>query len=245
MSTTARTMQITGITAIVAIGLLSSSTTALAAPPRAGTQPHAAAGHGLKCAKTATIVRRHGTGKVVVYGVKHPSGDTFTGKIVKRHNVYRLQGKRITLRFDSNHYSLSNGTIFKLGCSGDAVGDPATMPSLDVLRGTIRVRTTLARHGSVFTEEALFGPAPADHHRMRYTVTRTTKKKHVSVRAMQKWFAGYRDQPTGTSRGATTSKPKLNVTPYVGPNHGTCRVVQSAKLVTKRSYGHGTAAYHF
>jgi hypothetical protein len=229
----------------VAIGMVASSANAVAAPPRSAGQAPTAAGHGLKCAKTASIVARHGAGKIVIYGVKHPSGDTFAGKTVKRHNVYRLKGQRIRLRFDTNRYALSNGTIFKLGCSGDAAGDPAIMPSLDVLRGTIRVHTTVARHGSVYTEEALFGPAPADHHRMAYTITRTTKKKHVSVRAMQNWFAGYRNQPTGTSRGKTTTKPKLNVTPYVGPHHGTCRVVQSAKLVTKRSYGHGTAAYHF
>jgi hypothetical protein len=221
LRTRARTIQISATSVIISLGLAAFGSSGAAASPRAG-----AAGNGLKCAKTARIVSSHGAGKITVYGQRHPSGDTFGKKVLHRHNAYELSGKRITLEFGTNHYQLSDGSIFMLNCSGESVSEPAIMPSLIVLRGKIRVHTTKSRNGSVYTEEALFGPLAG------------------SNKPMKLWFANVVDQPQGTSRGVTTTSSKLNVTPYVGPKQGTCRAVQSAKLVS-RSFNHGTAKYNF
>jgi hypothetical protein len=239
LSTRARTIQISATSVIISLGLAAFGSSGAAASPRAG-----AAGNGLKCAKTARIVSSHGAGKITVYGQRHPSGDTFGKKVLHRHNAYELSGKRITLEFGTNHYQLSDGSIFMLNCSGESVSEPAIMPSLIVLRGKIRVHTTKSRNGSVYTEEALFGPLAGSNKPMKFTITRTPKKKNLDIVDIQKWFANVVDQPQGTSRGVTTTSSKLNVTPYVGPKQGTCRAVQSAKLVS-RSFNHGTAKYNF
>lgn len=239
-----RTIRTAVVTASLVMGMAAFTTTGAVAHPR-DSSAGSVAGSGLKCAKTAQIVGHHGHGSITIYGVQTPNGAPFHGKKVTRHHAYQLNGERITLSFGTDRYRLSDGTIFSLGCSGEAVGDPAVMPSLNVLRGTIRVHTTATRHGSVFTEEALMGTVAGASHPMSYTVTRTTKKKHLTLLDKETWFAGYRNQPAGTSTVASTSTPNVNVTPYVGSHHGTCRVVRSAKLVTKGTYGRGTAKYHF
>lgn len=199
----------------------------------------------LPCAKTAKIIAHQGSGTVQFYDQHHTSGATLHGSTLTRTHAYRLEGEHITLLFGSNHFKVSNGSIVALGCSGDAAGDRAVMPMLRTLVGTITVTTTATRHGSVATEEGLFGMVAGNHTPLHYTVKRITTKKSLSSIDIAKWFGDYVSQPNGTSTVKSTNRPKMNVTPYVGPHRGTCRAVRAAKLVTSGNYGHGTAHYTF
>lgn len=207
----------------------------------------AASASSLPCAPTATIVSRTGSGYVAW------AGKETRGKLVKFRgrtltngiHFYELHAEAITLRFGRNTFALRGNAVFALSCSGEAVGQKAKMPSIRLLRGTTTVRTTHAVEGSVATEEGLYSPVPGSR-ATSFTVTRTLRQRtSLSMTQRVDWFLNYRNQPTGTSVSATRTRTLLNVTPYVGSRHGSCRHVHSAVLTTRKSFGHGTAVYHF
>ncbi|MGH8862967.1 MAG: hypothetical protein ACRDVG_17310, partial [Jatrophihabitantaceae bacterium] len=79
-----------------------------------------------------------------------------------------------------------------------------------------------------------------------FSVVRTLRQ-HTALTMNQRvnWYLGYRNQPAGTTISRTRTNLRVNITPYVGPRHGSCRQVHSAVLTTTTTFGHGTAIYHF
>jgi hypothetical protein len=200
---------------------------------------------GASCAKTAMITARHGDGTMYVLDKRHPQGKVFNGSTLRRGHAYATDGVRITLRFGGSHFKVGGDSIIKLGCSGDAVGDPAVMPSLGLLDGKIKVVTTRRSHGSVATEEGLFGVVPGTSRVLHYKVVRQASTNDITPTDVAQWYAEYAGQLDGRSVVKTTNGPDLNVTPYVGSDPGTCRAVRSAKLITHGNFGNGTARYNF
>jgi len=227
--------------------LVVSSSLVLAAGCALTPASASAASSSLPCASSARITSRSGPGYLEWAG-KETQGKLrkFTGKKVTRGvHFYELKRTTIKLRFGGNTFRLGANAIFALGCSGEAAGDRAIMPSIRFLRGSATVHTTHAVEGSVVTEEALYGPVVSSR-ATSYAVIRTLHQhKALTLGQTVNWFLDYRNQPTGTSTTKTHTSLRVNVTPYVGPRHGSCRQVHSAKLVTTRSFGHGTAVYHF
>jgi hypothetical protein len=200
------------------------------------------------CATTAKIVHTHGKGYLAWAGketkgaVKHFHGS----KLTEGAHFWELHGETITLSFDHNTYALAGDAVFMMGCSGLAAGDKAVMPSITMLTGTAVVKTTDAVEGSVLTEENLIGQR-TNGPGMTYSVARKLHQHHaLTMQQKINWFLNYSNQPTGSTTSKTlTHHKKLNITPYVGSKHGTCRTVKSAVLTTSGSYGHGHAVYHF
>jgi hypothetical protein len=201
----------------------------------------------LPCASSARITARTGSGHVAWAG-KETNGKliTFTGTTLTRgDHFYELYSKTIVLSFGKNTYRLSGNAVFDLGCSGEAAGDRAIMPSISMLRGKATVRTTHVVEGSVLTEEDLVGPIPSSA-ATKYQVVRKLKQTTtLTMRQKIDWYQDLYRQPTGSTTSKTLTTTRVNVTPYVGPRHGTCRHVHSSVLTTTTTYGHGTAVYHF
>ena len=225
---------------LVGVGLIAAATVVIgpAAVASASTLP---------CASSATITARSGTGHIAWAG-KETKGKLvrFTGKRLTRGaHFYELYSKTIVLSFGKNTYTLSGNAVFDLGCSGEAAGDRAIMPSISMLRGTAIVKTTRAVEGSISTEENLVGPIP-NSAATKYKVVR--KLKQTTTLTMQQkinWYEDLYRQPTGSTTSKTLTTIRVNVTPNVGPRRGSCRQVHSAVLTTTTAFGHGTAVYHF
>ncbi|MGH3471776.1 MAG: hypothetical protein ACRDPG_06995 [Nocardioidaceae bacterium] len=196
------------------------------------------------CAKSATIVKKAGTGHIDEYSQATPNGAPFRGTtLTAGAHFYALHALSIRFRFGGDTYTLANNAIFAFGCSGVTRAQGAIMPEVRMLRGSARVLTTRTVLGSVSTEEGLYGPVTSNP-AMTFTVSRTPKDSTLSLNQKMEWFLNYTTQPRGTSKVARVSAGKLvNVTPYVGPRIGSCRHAISALLVTKTTFGHGTATY--
>lgn len=196
-----------------------------------------------QCASTATITDRSGDGQVEWYGQEAPTGATWHGDTVRRKHFYELHHLAITIDFGHVTYTISRNAIFRIGCSGVSAGSPLEVPDVSLMRGKAVVHTTRRVPGSVSTEEGLFGPVPGGG-AMAYLVSRAlTQSAPPSMNDKIYWYADYSNQPVGTTDTQAKSADKVNVTPYVGPDPGTCRHVDSAELTTKSSFGHGTATY--
>jgi hypothetical protein len=118
------------------------------------------------------------------------------------------------------------GTFVSMSCFGFAVGDPANNPALYVLQGTATVHDRGSRPLGVLTIEALVGPAPQQQGQRLNFTTGEHYGKHT---------------PSTTRVGTLRHTPYINVTPYVGPEPGTCRHAISATLISSR--GEGKAIY--
>ena len=208
---------------------------------------------GWQCASTATVkkvvdVSKDGSGVIQRYGPGSPTGAPWTPSAkddaFRRTHFYELRNVRVTLNYGGAIETVSPGSVVMLTCAGVAVGKPLDVPNLQMLNGSVDVTTTDAVPATVSTEEGLFGPVPGSP-AMKYSVSRDLAKPDVSLMQALLWYGDYANQPSGTTTTKTLAKPlQVNVTPFVGPEHGHCRQVDSATLTTGASAGHGTAVYH-
>jgi hypothetical protein len=218
----------------VAVLSLAIGTTVAVAPP--------ASAAGWQCAKTAHVEDVSGPGYVNWYGQEAPTGEKWKGETLKREHFYELHHVHVRLSFGGATEVLSGNAIVLLGCSGVSAGSPEDIPNLVVLTGTIVVHATHATPATVSTEEGLFGPVPGSA-AMVYKVHRSLTDSALTLEEALAWYSNNQFQPTGTTKTRTKSGLKVNVTPYVGTDPGTCRQVDHAVLTTKKSYGNGTAVY--
>lgn len=119
------------------------------------------------------------------------------------------------------------GTFVSMSCFGFAVGDPANNPALYVLQGTATVHDRGTRPLGILTIEALVGPAPQQQGQRLNFTTGEHYGKHT---------------PSTTRVHTLRHTPYVNITPYVGPEPGTCRHAISATLIS--SGATGKAIYH-
>jgi hypothetical protein len=170
----------------------------------------------------------------------------FTGSHLNNgQHFYELHDLTVKINFGGDGYTIGGNAVLDRGCSGLAVGQSAIMPRIKLLVGSATVKTTHAVEGSVSTEESLLGQVP-ESAAMSYSMTRVLNQ-NTALTLTQKirWFQELVNQPIGVTTVKTLTGVLANVTPYVGPSHGVCRHVHSAKLTMASSYGHGTADYNF
>jgi len=219
---------------IVAILSLALGSTVAIAPPASAVA--------WTCAKTAHIDSVSGRGYINIYGLRTPTGAKWHGDTMRRHHFYELHNVDVKLTYGGVHEGLTGEAIVYLSCAGIAAGDPLDVPNIVLLRGSDVVHATKETPATVSTEEGLFGPVPGSA-AMVYRVHRSLTDDKLTLEGALAWFDDYQFQPTGTTTTKTMSGLKVNVTPYVGKDPGTCRHVDHAVLVTKKTYGNGTAVY--
>lgn len=218
---------------LVVAAALAGSTLGVATPAGAS---------GWECARTAHIDSVTGPGYLNIYGLKTPTGQKWSGDTIRRHHFYELHHVHVRVTYGDATEELSGNAIVMLTCSGKAAGDPLDVPNLVMLRGTAVVHATKGSPDTVSTEEGLFGPVPGSA-AMVYKVHRSLADSDLTLEGALAWYDNYENQPTGRSTTKTVSGLKVNVTPYVGKDPGTCRQVDHAALTTTKSYGQGTAVY--
>jgi hypothetical protein len=194
------------------------------------------------CAKTAQIEHVSGPGYINIYGRRTPTGAKWHGDAMQRNHFYELHNVQVTVNYGGATEILSGGAIVMLTCAGKAAGDPLDVPNIEMLKGTDVVHATKATAATVSDEEGLFGPIPGSD-AMVYRVHRSLTDDNLTLEAALAWYDDSQFQPTGTTKAKSKSAPRLNVTPYVGKDPGSCRHVDHAVLVTDKSYGQGTAVY--
>lgn len=191
------------------------------------------------CPSTATIQGSSGTGSVIDFDQHHPDGAPLRGNVLHqetnyvRGHFYELNGVSITLRDGLNTYHLSPGSIIALQCYGQAKGSSVLYPAVDMLTGRATVDVSASDPGGVLTNEGLYGPIPGQSISHGYTFQAArTPRGQVGHMGLLNWFAGYANQPTGTTTIAVQGASLVNVTPYVGPGQGHCRHVRKAILTS-------------
>ena len=194
------------------------------------------------CASTAHVDNVSGPGYMNWYGQEAPTGKKWHGVTMKRDHFYELHHVHVRISYGGATEVLSGNAIVLLSCAGIAAGDPLDVPNIVMLRGTDVVHATHAVPATVSTEEGLFGPVPGSA-AMVFQVHRSLTDSQLTLEEAIAWYQGYNNQPTGTSATKTESGLKVNVTPYVGPDPGSCRHVDHATLTTTKTFGHGTAVY--
>jgi hypothetical protein len=219
--------------AVVALTLAVGATVAVAPPASAVAWT---------CAKTAHIDSVTGSGYLNIYGSKTPTGAKWHGDTMRRNHFYELHHVQVHVSYGGASEVLGDNAIVHLSCAGIAAGDPLDVPNVVMLRGTDVVHATRGTPATVSTEEGLFGPVPGSQ-AMVYRVHRSLTDDNLTLEGALAWFDDYQNQPTGTSTTKSKVDLTVNVTPYVGKDPGTCRQVDHAVLVTKGTYGRGTAVY--
>jgi hypothetical protein len=216
---------------LVSVGLL-----ALVLGATAQARPTASAAP--TCPPASAEVTKGAAG-VVEYSPAHSDGAPLRGKsLTYPQRFYRLNAA-VELSLRGNTIWASKGSILRLGCYRlSRTGRP--LPAVNLLRGSLKVKSTGEHPAGVTTEEGLFDPRVTGE--LVYTVKRNlTKPGEVTMQQLVSWFAFFPDQPKGTTT-VVSAKP-VGVTPYVGPKPGTCRYVHGARLTTTTRYGVGTATY--
>jgi hypothetical protein len=174
---------------------------------------------------------------------------------VQLGHAYEVHGAGATLRGSGSSFEVADGSIFRLSCHDG--GDVA----LQLGDGSVQVETHGPDPAGVITPEGLFAPLQGGTS-LRFTIKRHNAKSLAGADPMTiAALLGGAEDPRvfGTTRVARVGHSKLavNVTPYVGPREGDCRLVSSARLTSngttvgpikghKGKYRHlvGTAAYH-
>jgi hypothetical protein len=194
-----------------------------------------------KAPSTAKIVKKSGAGQVIAYGSTAPEGAPMTGKTLKRHQVYELDGVSATIRMGRTTYKATPGTIVSLNSYAASKGAPQ-QPALALMVGRLDVSTTRKSPGGVMNEEGLFNPiSPL---KMRYRVSRTLNDPaEIGPGDVLAFFANLAGQRAGTTTVSSLDGSTVNVTPYVGSKPGTCRHADKATLKSTSRYGKGTADY--
>lgn len=202
--------------------------------------PAAAAHAAVPCPKISAPVTGDKAG-ITDFNPDQPEGGELEGNRIRFPGHFYKTEDAIRIVVRGNRYTVGPDSIFKFSCYGRSRADKKLKPALDLLRGSVEVRTSAAAPGGVTTEEGLYDPR--EDPTMTYTVTRTLSMTgEPSLEDILGWFAGFADQPTGTTNVVSTGST-VGVTPYVGSRRGSCRYVHKARLTTKGRYGRGTARY--
>ena len=168
------------------------------------------------------------------------------GKIRFPGHFYEATAE-IVVKVRGNTYWIEEGSTFKFSCYGSSASDKRLKPALDLLEGSVKVKTVSGRPGGVMTPEGLYDPRKDST--MVFTVKRTlTSDAELTLDDMMAWFANLRTQRLGTTTvTAPKSGPIVGVTPYVGQNSGSCRYVHGARLTStgydSKGFTKGRATY--
>lgn len=204
-----------------------------------GAPAHARATADAPTCPPASAEVTKGAAGIVEHSPTRPNGTPLHGNsLTYPKRFYRLNAAA-EFRFRGNTIWASKGSILKLDCYRTSrTGRP--LPDVNLLRGSLKIKSPGDHPAGVFTEEGLFDPRlPGE---VVYTVTRIlTKPGEVDMPQLMSWFAFFPDQPKGTT--TITAPRHVGVTPYVGPKPGTCRHVHGARLTTTTQYGVGSASY--
>jgi hypothetical protein len=201
-------------------------------------------------------------GQVIDRNFRNPtSQEDITGKPLAKPgrvtlgHAYEMKGAGATLRGSGSSFQVGDGSIFTVSChDGRDV-------ALQLGEGSVTVKTHGRDPAGVITPEGLFAPltggTPLRFSLRRHNVTPLEGADPATVIAV---LSGAEDERVlGTTHVARVGHSKLavNVTPYVGPREGDCRLVKSARLTSngttvgpikghKGVYRHlvGTATYH-
>jgi hypothetical protein len=179
---------------------------------------------------------------------------TTLGPLLYAH-AYEVHGGGVTLRGTGSSFAVGDGSLFSVTChDGRDV-------ALQFGQGSVTVRTQGRDPAGVITPEGLFAPLTGGTP-LRFTVGRRSAKSldGADPQTIAAVLTGVEDERVfGTTSVARVGRSKLavNVTPYVGPREGDCRLVTSARLTSNattvgRIKGHrgvyrhlvGTATYH-
>lgn len=202
--------------------------------------PAAAADAAVPCPKISAPLTGDKAG-ITDFNQDQPEGGKLEGDRIRFPGHFYKTTEAIKIVVRGNSYVVGPDSIFKFSCYGRSKADKKLKPALDLLRGSVKVKTSAAAPGGVITEEGLYDPR--EDPTITYTVTRALSMMgEPSLEDILEWFTSQADQPTGTTNVASTGST-VGVTPYVGSRPGSCRYVHRARLTTKGRYGRGTARY--
>ena len=183
------------------------------------------------CARSAKVI--HGTVAIPGYSgaptalVRDESKDKVVHHLHLRPVV--VKSRHATILFQHVTYRVTKGSMIVRTCFGESVGSTVLFPSLRMFNGSAVVHAPAGHPGAVDTSEALINPY------QRAGQTFSVKLTHTSPDNVE--------QGTVTVR-RTAGNGLVNVTPYVGPQPGTCRDVLKARLVSpSRRHKQGLAYY--
>jgi hypothetical protein len=241
-------------------GALTAVTVALCATVAGPPIAHAAAKNGCQAG-----LRFAGTGsgtQIIDRNFRNPSSpQDVEGKPLanpgrlKPGHAYEVHGGPVSLLGSGSSYAVADGSIFMMDCH-DAGDIDVTLGD-----GSVEVETHGRYPAGVSTPEGLFAPLTGGTS-LRFTVKRHNAKPIAGAdpRTLAALLGGVEDARVfGTTDVARVGRSKLavNVTPYVGPREGDCRLVKSARLTSNGTkvgpikghngvYRHlvGTARYH-
>ena len=126
-------------------------------------------------------------------------------------------------------YTLGEGTSVRLTCFGETKSEGAIFPNLAILQGWVKVKAPAGHPGGVSTSGALVNPFQRAGQTFKVQLTGEHQADY---------------EPPITKVTKLAGSGLVNVTPYVGPQPGTCRDVKTAKLVmASRKHPHGLAYY--
>jgi hypothetical protein len=176
---------------------------------------------------------------VTGYSRKTPTGaplKTTTLALGAHFYTFTAGGKLV---FGRNTFTVSRNATVRLMCAAPSAARTLNYPRVALFAGTVSVHTTLKHSGEIVVPEALLTPNPSGPYRLAVTVTR--KPVSTSLTGMMYWLNNYTNQPRGVA--TITSKPGLDVTPYVGKRVGDCRYsTTKAILSSKGAKGYGRTA---
>lgn len=211
--------------------------------------PSAASAGGTHCRGSATISATAGITDHDFIGIPGPTGtlaSPLASPTLRFGHVYQLGGTRATVTFGDVRFLATAGTVLSLGCFGQVVGGPL-LPSLRLESGSVTVFGSVSHPGGVDTVEALANPVLGYPRPLRFTVTRKLTTAGPPTEEGMFLDAGrFIEAPLGTTTVVTDGAGYTNITPYVGPNPGSCRHADTAQLRTtgrrNRNFA-GTAKY--
>jgi hypothetical protein len=176
---------------------------------------------------------------VIEYSQAQPEGVHLKGTTIHSPGHFYELLRPVVLQLKGNKISVSKGSIFKLRCYRHS-RTSRPLPGVDLMRGSLKIKSVEADPAGILTEEGLFDPRNTAN--LAYAVKRIlTTHGELTLLKKMTWFAGFGNQPVGTTTVASAGI--VGVTPYVGLSPGSCRYVHGARLTTTRGYGVGTAAY--
>jgi hypothetical protein len=227
----------TGVVFVVLVSLALAGLAALAAGAAAATR--ASSVRAAECPPMSAKVTGGGATGVVEYSQAQPEGVHLKGTTIHSPGHFYELMRPVVLHLKGNTISVSKGSIFKLRCYRHS-RTSRPLPGVDLMRGSLKIKSVEADPAGILTEEGLFDPRNTA--KLDYAVKRTmTKRGELTLVQKMTWFASFGNQPMGTNTVASAGI--VGVTPYVGARPGSCRYVHGARLTTTRGYGVGTAAY--
>ena len=186
--------------------------------------PGIAAASNRLCVSHAAIVSRSKTLIITDYSRQHQTGVPLSGDALQADHFYDIEHGKLSIRYGANSYRLGSAeSVVALSCYGQSRSQPADLPDLMLLEGSVKVTVSRDRPGAVDTAEGLYGPIPGRRLSAGYTFTVTRKLAHnPNLDEALKWFSGQAFSPTGKTVVAASGTSLVNITPYMGPHPGVC-----------------------